>query len=171
MIFSLNKEIQAPSIYLIDNHIFFTSTPRKFHTLLSLYYVQPCKNQKKTQFTFPSSETTQESSSNEPSFDVHRIPSKTFLLLQKKKEKTSPRTLDYPCCIRGICRFSLNRLQRYPCNEKKKKKDVSSPLTVKDQSFTSLEHGPPFSPPRCERPRVRSSSKLIRPPSPLCSLL
>lgn len=47
MIFSLNKEIQAPSIYLIDNHIFFTSTPHKFHTLLSLYYVQPCKNQKK----------------------------------------------------------------------------------------------------------------------------
>lgn len=122
MIFSLNKEIQVPFIYLIDNHIFFTSTPHKFHTLLSLYYVQPCKNQKKTQFTFPSSETIQESSSNEPSFDVHRIPSKTFLLLQKKKEKTSPRTLDYPCCIRGICRFSLNRLQRYPRNEKKKKK-------------------------------------------------
>lgn len=31
--------------------------------------------------------------------------------------------------------------------KKKRKKDVSSPLTVKDQSFTSFEHGPPFSPP------------------------
>lgn len=122
MIFSLNKEIQAPSIYLIDNHIFFTSTPRKFHTLLSLYYVQPFKNQKKTQFTFPSSETIQESSSNENHLlmftESHQKLSSSC---KKKKEKTSPRTLDYPCCIRGICRFSLNRLQRYPRNEKKKK--------------------------------------------------
>lgn len=122
MIFSLNKEIQAPSIYLIDNHIFFTSTPCKFHTLLSLYYVQPCKNQKKTQFTFPSSETIQESSSNENHLLMFTESHQKLSSCKKKKEKTSPRTLDYPCCIRGICRFSLNRLQRYPRNKKKKKR-------------------------------------------------
>lgn len=41
-------------------------------------------------------------------------------------------------------------------------KDVSSPPLPKDQSFTSSKHGPPVFP-RCERPRVRATSKLIRP--------
>lgn len=171
MIFSLNKEIQAPSILSIITYFsrqpLVNSTPyypfityslakiRKKHNSLSLV-AKRSKNHHRTRTIFWCSPN----------------PIKNFPPPAKKKEKTSPRTLDYPCCIRGICRFSLNRLQRYPRNEKKKKKkDVSSPLTVKDQSFTSLEHGPPFSPPRCERPRVRSSSKLIRPPSPLCSLL
>lgn len=170
MIFSLNKEIQAPSILSIITYFsrqpLVNSTPyypfityslakiRKKHNSLSLV-AKRSKNHHRTNHLLMFTESHQKLSSS----------------CKKKKEKTSPRTLDYPCCIRGICRFSLNRLQRYPRNEKKKKKDVSSPLTVKDQSFTSLEHGPPFSPPRCERPRVRSSSKLIRPPSPLCSLL
>lgn len=86
MIFSLNKEIQAPSILSIITYFsrqpLVNSTPYYPFITYSL-----AKIRKKTQFTFPSSETIQESSSNEPSFDVHRIPSKTFLLLQKKKRK------------------------------------------------------------------------------------
>lgn len=122
MIFSLNKKIQAPSIYLIDNHIFFTSTPRKFHTLLSLYYVQPCKNQKKHNSLSLVAKRPKNHHRTNHLLMFTESHQKLSSSCKKKKEKTSPRTLDYPCCIRGICRFSLNRLQRYPRNEKKKKK-------------------------------------------------
>lgn len=67
------------------NHINFTSIPHKFHTLLSLYYIQPCKNHKKSQFTFPMSETMQESSNDLLMFtESHH----TFLLLLQKEKQT-----------------------------------------------------------------------------------